>query len=38
VETFLALTRSRSKVVTGVLDQPCVDLRLQWMQEQARKA
>ena len=38
VETFLALTRRQLEVVTGVLDQPCVDLRLQWMQEQARKA
>ena len=37
VETFLALTRRRLDVVTGVLEQPCVDLRLQWMQEQARK-
>lgn len=36
VETFLALTRRRLEVVTGVLEQPCVDLRLQWMQEQGR--
>lgn len=37
VETFLALTRRKLELVTGVLEQPCVDLRLQWMQEQARK-
>ncbi len=35
VETFLALTRRRLDVVTGVLEQQCVDLRLQWMREQA---
>ena len=34
VETFLALTRRRLDVVTGVLEQECVDLRLQWMREQ----
>lgn len=38
VETFLALTRRRLDVITGVLEQPCVDLRWQWMQEQARRA
>jgi tRNA(adenine34) deaminase len=34
VEAFLALTRRRLDVVTGVLEQECVDLRLQWMREQ----
>ena len=39
VETFLALTRRPLKLVTGVLEQECVDLRLQWMREQsARKS
>lgn len=38
VESFLALTRRKLDLVTGVLEQPCVDLRLQWMQAQARKA
>ncbi len=37
VESFLALTRRKLDLVTGLLEQPCVDLRLQWMQEQARK-
>ena len=37
VETFLALTRRPLEVVTGVLEQPCVDLRLQWMQEQSKR-
>ena len=36
VETFLALTRRRLELVTGVLEQECVDLRLQWMREQGR--
>lgn len=36
VETFLALTRRRLEIVTGVLEQPCVDLRLQWMREQGK--
>lgn len=36
VESFLALTRRRLEVVTGVLEQPCVDLRLQWMREQGK--
>jgi tRNA(adenine34) deaminase len=34
VETFLALTKRRLEIVTGVLEQECVDLRLQWMREQ----
>jgi len=38
VESFLALTGRKLDLVTGLLEQPCVDLRLQWMQEQARKA
>lgn len=37
VETFLALTRRPLELVTGVLEQQCVDLRLQWMKEQATK-
>ena len=36
VETFLALTRRRLDVVTGLLEQECVDLRLKWMREQQR--
>ena len=36
VETFLALTRRPLELVTGVLEQECVDLRLQWMREQGR--
>ena len=31
VETFLALTRRPLEIVTGVLEQECVDLRLKWM-------
>jgi len=38
VETFLALTKRKLDVVTGVLEQQCVDLRLQWIREQTRKA
>ena len=34
VETFLALTRRRLDLVTGLLEQECVDLRLKWMREQ----
>jgi tRNA(adenine34) deaminase len=34
VETFLAMTRRKLELVTGVLEQECVDLRLQWMREQ----
>ena len=37
VETFLALTRRPLEVVTGVLEQECVDLRLQWMDEQRKR-
>ncbi len=37
VETFLAMTRRPLEVVTGVLEQECVDLRLQWMQEQSKR-
>lgn len=37
VETFLAMTRRPLDVVTGVLEQQCVDLRLQWMREQSVK-
>ena len=37
VETFLALTRRPLAVVTGVLEQQCVDLRLKWMREQSVK-
>ena len=37
VETFLALTRRPLELVTGVLEQQCTDLRLQWMREQATK-
>jgi tRNA(Arg) A34 adenosine deaminase TadA len=36
VEPFLALTRRRLDVVTGLLEQECVDLRLKWMREQQR--
>ncbi len=36
VESFLALTRRKLDLVTGLLEQPCVDLRLQWMREQQR--
>ena len=36
VETFLALTRRPLEIVTGVMEQECVDLRLQWMREQGR--
>ena len=38
VETFLALTKRKLDVVTGVLEQQCVDLRLQWMRDQQAKA
>ena len=38
VETFLALTRRKLDVVTGVFEQECTDMRLQWMQAQARKS
>ena len=34
VETFLALTRRSLDLVTGVDEQACTDLRLQWMKEQ----
>jgi tRNA(adenine34) deaminase len=37
VETFLALTRRPLEIVTGVLAQECVELRLQWMREQAKR-
>ena len=37
VETFLALTRRPLEIVTGVLAQECVDLRLQWMREQGQR-
>lgn len=36
VESFLALTRRKLEVVTGLLEQQCVDLRLQWMRDQQR--
>lgn len=36
VETFLTLTRRKLDLVTGVLEQQCVDLRLQWMREQSK--
>ena len=36
VETFLALTRRPLEIVTGVLEQECVELRLKWMREQGR--
>jgi tRNA(adenine34) deaminase len=36
VETFLALTRRPLDVVTGVMEQECVDLRLKWMSEQRK--
>jgi hypothetical protein len=36
VETFLAMTRRKLDLVTGVLEQQCVDLRLQWMRDQQR--
>ena len=35
VEKFLALTRRPLEILTGVLEQECVDLRKQWMREQA---
>ena len=38
VETFLALTRRKLDVVTGVFEQECTDMRLQWVQAQARKS
>ena len=38
VETFLALTRRKLDVVTGVFEQECTDMRLQWMRAQARKS
>jgi tRNA(adenine34) deaminase len=36
VETFLALTRRPLEIVTGVLEDECVALRLRWMREQGR--
>ena len=38
VETFLALTRRPLEIVTGVLEQECVDLRLRWMRDQSKTA
>lgn len=37
VETFLALTRRPLEIVTGVLEEECVDLRLQWMRQQGQR-
>ena len=34
VETFLKLTRRPLDLVTGVMEQQCTDLRLQWMKQQ----
>jgi tRNA(adenine34) deaminase len=36
VETFLALTLRPLDIVTGVLEDECVELRLRWMREQKK--